>query len=208
MSGLDWYTHEEVRFMFAANPLMSAEYEPDFLWFDLLYDAARKAVDKSAVIVDAGCAMGLQGRLFADFRDYIGIELPQPDMIAGCPPNKNAWELFPSFPGRFIEGDAKVVLADLRRDMDLSDIDNYLVIVSAVPDFGVKTAAERLFPNTLTWYPGSPVNASGKWAQACLAVPEVARYRANLDPNPLRLPSIPAGRVAGLRAPSQPAFPG
>ena len=158
------YSEAELEWMFSENPLMSAEYDPTFLGFEDLYEAASVLVPRDAVIVDAGCCLGLQGRYFERFRDYIGIDLPDPPQIAGYPPNKKAWELFKGFPGRYIEGDATLVLSDMFIGTPRAELERILVIVSAVPDERVYRTAERLFPNTLLWYPGDPVAARGRWS--------------------------------------------
>ena len=161
----DLYTEEEIDRMFDENPLMSAEFEPDFLGFSYLYAVASEAVPRYAHIVDVGCCLGLQSRFFEDFAWYTGVDLPDPCYIDGYPPNKKAWFVLDDIPGEYIAAEGADYLHGLASSTTEEEREDMLIIISAVPDEAVYDAAIELFPNTLTWYPGRQAEARGIWRE-------------------------------------------
>ena len=156
---------EEIKYMFLESPSMAIEFDSEFLGFSQLYAAASRVLPRSARIVDIGCGLGFQARFFSDFAGYTGVDLPRHQSSY----EKNAWDLFgESMPGEYIEDDGINYMSNLIWTEGWEGLENTLVIVSAVPGQAVPNMARRLFPNTLIWFPGEEIDATGKWADMLL----------------------------------------
>lgn len=141
-----------------------AELGPDFLCFETFYQAVAATWPTDMNVIDVGGFVGLQGWLFRDFRRYICVDSYDFRSRGEGIPTPSRCELPGN--GLHVLSDGIGYLSNiLQFPVDLS---RDLFVCSAVPNTRVREMVSKM-PNSVVWYPGEDMLASGFGAEATTA---------------------------------------
>lgn len=136
-----------------------AELGPDFLCFETFYQAVASTWPKEMAVIDVGGFVGLQGWLFDGFRHYICVDNYEMRRLGDEFPIPTRCEL-PSN-GLHVMMDGFNYVRGFRGSE--ANLDSVLFVCSAVPVDRIRREVSKM-PNSVVWYPGKPMVASGAHA--------------------------------------------
>ena len=139
----DLIPRQEIDRVFAESETAGAEMDMSFMAFEEVYKAITLFVPKSKVILDLGCAYAPQSHYFADYRKYIGVDLPIGNDIRF---DKNENCII------FLQSIQKFINETLKT-LPYKNTD-YFAICSYVPDQDARKLVRETFENCLVYYPG------------------------------------------------------